>query len=98
MKILTLILLACALLVGSGCVNGPQNSDLALVQRALDKLLPADFVGDVLAKHNNPYFKFTIRAGNVHRTATGWTFSWLVYERNGFSQGEIRLGEIPAGL
>jgi len=97
MKNLTIIFLVCALM-GTGCANVPGSDQSSRVQRALDELLPHDFTGDVLAKHNNPYLKFLIRAGNVRRGPQGWSFDWLVYERVGFTTGEIRLGTPPQGF
>jgi hypothetical protein len=71
---------------------------LLLVQRVLDTLLPRTFSGDIHVTHKNAYFRVTIRAGGVHHTGTGWAWSWLTYQRDGFvSVGSISLGTPPVG-
>lgn len=81
----------------SGCGTLP-GGGLTHVQQLLDASLPPDFRGDALLKHTNPYVKGSIRAGDLHRTPTGWSYSWLVYERDGWgTRGEIRLGKPPEG-
>ncbi len=87
----------CAGLFLSGCASFGDNR-VALIQRVLDDLLPATFVGDFDGSEKIPtYVDFTLAAGNLRRTETGWTFDWLEYHRNGplMSSAHIVLGKRP---
>lgn len=89
------ILLLVTAIALSGCGTVP-NGELAIVQKALDAILPRDFKGDFFIGHTNPYVKGSIRAGALRRGSSGWEFDWLVYYRDGWaSSGAIRLGAVP---
>lgn len=86
MKTLTLLILVVALV---GC-SGPPST-----QRFLNKVLPPDFQGPVSIEHNNPYFSFELRAGNVRRVDRLWQFDWLWLKRKGYSNGTTIIGTPP---
>lgn len=93
-------LLAILALSLSGCGSVPTGTTTrpALIQRALDMVLPPGFKGDAHVEHSNPYFGFTIDAGNLRRGDQGWEFDWLVFDRHGFTNGKTRLGKPPRVL
>lgn len=81
----------------SGCSTLPGQN---IAQKTLTKVLPPDFKGDVDTYHKNMWFKFRVRAGNVHfipGTPGFWTFTWFAYERTDKfeTEGNIRLGPVP---
>ena len=87
------------LLVAPGCGVVPRKSgpgDGALIQRLLDYMLPADFRGDAVLDHNNPWVDVVIDAGDLRRENGRWVWDWLRYRRNGRgSHGYITLGSPP---
>lgn len=92
------ILLAVGLLacLFAGCSSLPAGASRpSVVQQALDIVLPRTFKGDVHVEHSNPYFGFTLDAGNLRWEQDGWRFDWLVLDRHGWSRGKTRLGNPP---
>jgi len=95
----TILSLCLALfLVGCGSVPSGTTTRPALIQRALDMVLPPGYTGDAHIEHTNPYFSFTLDAGNLRRGPAGWEFDWLVFDRHGFTHGKTRLGTPPTPL
>lgn len=92
---LALSLILAALLSGCGSIPSGGTTRPALIQRALDLVLPPGFKGDAHVEHTNPYFGFTLDAGNLRRGERGWEFDWLVFDRHGFTNGKTRLGNPP---
>lgn len=92
-------LLLVATLVGCSSVASRTKSEAALLQQVLDAILPPTFTGDLRVSHKNAYFRITIHAGELKRTAAGWTWSWLAYVRDGYiSTGSATFGTPPAAL
>lgn len=86
---LTVLLLALA----PGCASVSGGNDAALIQRLLDRALPANFTGDASFEHKNSYLDFQISARNLRRVDNQWKWDSLSYRRNGrFSHGVITLG------
>lgn len=82
----------------SGCGTTGVNNQGAIVQRILDEILPPNFTGKVFIYHKNPWLDGTIEASGVKKVDGFWSFDWFTYKRQGrVSQGDIRLGNIPAG-
>lgn len=94
MKI-TVMLLVLAL---SGCQSVPAGSHQSIVQRALDRLLPPTFTGDIDLSENIPmYISITIKGHNLWLDDGFWKYTWLEYDRNGpvGTSAHIRLGKRP---
>lgn len=93
--------LALALILFAGCSSIGKTADdvRATTQKVLDAILPPSFTGTAHVEHSNSYFTVTIDAGGLKRTEAGWTWTWLVYKRNGLiSHGSIRFGNPPPAL
>ncbi len=100
MKSLLLALIAASLALYSGCNTMP-GSQQSIAQRALDKLLPAEFVGNLDLREDVPmWIGLTIKAGNVRRENGHWLFDWLTYDRNGpfGTNAHFTLGIPPISL
>lgn len=92
-------LLLVATMVGCSSVASRAKGEAALLQQVLDAILPPTFTGDLRVSHKNAYFRITIHAGELKRTAAGWTWSWLAYVRDGYiSTGSATFGTPPAVL
>ncbi len=90
----SLSLLALAICL-SGCGTAPQAS---LINQALDKLLPPDFKGDFTGGYKIPaYLSLQVNARGLERKATGWTFTYAEYTRDGpmMSYAHFELGKRP---
>jgi hypothetical protein len=89
MKILIRVAAFCMLAFTLGCGT-------PTVQKLLSDALPATFTGNVDIKHDNPYFSFDLKVGNLRKGPGGmWEFDWLVLDRKGFSRGTTVLGTPP---
>ena len=89
------------------CASAPAAAagDTALVQKALDALLPPTFIGHVRGVHRNQYFELELEGDGLARTEHGWTWTWLTYRRQSHfplfagltwaSSGEVTLGNKP---
>lgn len=79
-----ILLAAIAIALTCGCssiapssTNGP-----LLLQPVLDRIVPADFVGDGDFGEVGVYVNLQIKAGNLHKLPSGqWTWNWLAYRR-----------------
>jgi hypothetical protein len=66
----------------SGCATTAIKNDQTIVQDALNKLLPDDFVGDITEiSHTNAYFDVTISAMGLRKTSGQWSWNNLSYLR-----------------
>ncbi len=82
MKLLALIIiLAASLQLLVGCASAPKAPVTLLIQPLLDRIVPADFRGDGDFGERGQYIEIEIRAGDLHKTAAGWTWKWLAYRR-----------------
>lgn len=87
-----LVVLLC-LALAPGCASVSGGNDAALIQRLLDRALPANFTGDASFEHKNSYLDFQISGRNLRRVDGQWKWDSLSYRRNGrFSHGVITLG------
>ncbi len=66
----------------AGCTSAPSGAAPSIViQPLLDRIVPADFRGDGDFGERGQYLDIEVKAGDLHRTATGWTWKWLAYRR-----------------
>jgi hypothetical protein len=93
------LLVALLLVFLSGCNTTPERIGAA-VQSMLDVAFPADFTGDgYFDEEVTGGVRLTIRAGNLRRVDGKWSYSWLVWKRNGvWTRGTFIAGSPPAHL
>lgn len=80
MKIRIAFLFLSLVLVLTGCMSRPVAGQL-LIAPILDRIVPADFRGDGEFAECGQYLTIEVRAGDLHKGAAGWTWTWLEYRR-----------------
>lgn len=106
-KLLLLFSIIAAACLFSGCAtnpNGAKKSDQVLILEAIESVMPPNHTGYAKFAHNNGVFTIHIEADGLKRTADGWRWTWLTYNRTSSftiggvgwsSSGEITLGRKP---
>lgn len=82
MKILALLLVF-VLLTGCTTINSTLRKTAETIQTALGVALPPEFKGEAYINHENQAFGFTLRAGGLRKTPSGWAWDWLIWKRRG---------------